>query len=95
MKSVININKLFPKPLFWDLDMCLLDAERDCDLIIPRALIVSTLITFVDDFSKLEQIYSRAIIAYELKQTKERISDQICKLVARRYHIKQFSRFFK
>ncbi len=75
--------------------MCLLDAERDRDLIIPRALIVSTLITFVDDFSKLEQIYSRAIIAYELKQTKERISDQICKLVARRYHIKQFSRFFK
>jgi hypothetical protein len=95
MKMLIHINSLFPKHLFWDVDMSALDIENDRDLIIPRALIASTALTFVDDISKLEQLYSKASIARELKETKERISNQICRLVARRYHVKQFARFDK
>ncbi|WP_442795939.1 DUF6922 domain-containing protein [Pelobium manganitolerans] len=95
MKTVVHINKLFPKHLFWDVDMSSLDIEKDRDLIIPRALIASTPLTFTDDISKLEQIYSKATITRELKETKERISNQICLLVARRYHIKKFARFSK
>ncbi len=91
----MHINKLFPKHLFWDVDMSSLDIEKDRDLIIPRALIASTPLTFTDDISKLEQIYSKATITRELKETKERISNQICLLVARRYHIKKFARFSK
>ena len=75
--------------------MSSLDIEKDRDLIIPRALIASTPLTFTDDISKLEQIYSKATITRELKETKERISNQICLLVARRYHIKKFARFSK
>jgi hypothetical protein len=93
MKAVIHINTIFPKHLFWDVDMSSLDVENDRDLIIPRALIASTPLTFVEDISKLEQIYSKATIARELKNTKERISNKICNLVARRYHVKQFARF--
>ncbi|RKD12475.1 hypothetical protein BCY91_12585 [Pelobium manganitolerans] len=95
MKTVVHINKLFPKHLFWDVDMSSLDIEKDRDLIIPRALIASTPLTFTDDISKLEQIYSKSTITRELKETKERISNQICLLVARRYHIKKFARFSK
>ena len=95
MKTVVHINKLFPKHLFWDVDMSSLDIEKDRDLIIPRALIASTPLTFTDDISKLEQIYSKATITRELKETKEMISNQICLLVARRYHIKKFARFSK
>lgn len=89
----VHINKLFPKYLFWDVDMSRLDVDKDRDLIIPRALIATTPSTFTTDIAKLEVLYSKAVIARELKTTKEKVSNQICRLVARRYHVKQFSRF--
>jgi hypothetical protein len=89
----IHINELFPKHLFWDVDMSCLDIDRD--LIIPRALMATTALTFTNDIAKLEVIYPKAVIARELKTTKERVSNQICRLVARRYHVKQFARFSK
>ena len=95
MTRNIHITELFPKHLFWDVDMSCLDIDNDRDLIIPRALIATTPLTFTDDIEKLEIIYPKAVIARELKTTKERVSNQICRLVARRYHVKQFARFFK
>jgi hypothetical protein len=87
----VHIKELFPKHLFWNVDM----SRLDIDLIIPRALIATTPLTFTNDIAKLEVIYPKAVIARELQTTKERVSNQICRLVARRYHVKQFARFSK
>ena len=95
MTRDVHIKELFPKHLFWDVDMACLDIDNDRDLIIPRALMATTPLTFTNDIAKLEIIYPKAVIARELKDTKERVSNQICRLVARRYHVKQFARFSK
>ena len=95
MTRDVHINQLFPKHVFWVVDMSCLDIDKDRDLIIPRALIATTPSTFTTDIAKLEMLYSKAAIARELKTTKERVSNQVCRLVARRYHVKQFSRFSK
>ncbi|MXV16541.1 DUF6922 domain-containing protein [Hufsiella ginkgonis] len=89
----VHIDKVFPKHLFWDVDMSALNVEADRDLIIPRALMATTAETFSNDISRLEAFYAKAVIARELKATKERISDKVCLLVARRYHVKKFTRY--
>ncbi|MGZ3755303.1 MAG: DUF6922 domain-containing protein [Mucilaginibacter sp.] len=95
MTSEVQIDQLFPKHLFWDVDMSRLDIDKDRDLIIPRALIATTASTFATDIARLEALYSKAVIARELQTTKEKVSNQVCRLVARRYHVKQFLRFSK
>lgn len=89
------IDQLFPKHLFWDVDVSSLDIDKDKDLIISRSLIATTTTTFRDDIERLEAIYPKSVIARELRKTKERVSNQVCRLVARRYHVKQFARFSK
>lgn len=88
-----NIAAIFPKHLFWDVDCNKLDLERDKDIIIPRALYASTLDTFESNIKILEDIYSKNEILNTLKATKERISNTVCELVARRYRVKKFARF--
>ncbi len=95
MKKALSILSEFPKHLFWDMDCRALDIQRDCDIIIPRALIASTRDTFLDDIVKLESLYTREPIVTQLKMTKERVSNTICTLVAERYHIANFARFHK
>ena len=95
MKKDKHIQEIFPKHLFWDVDMARLDINAHRDLIIPRALIATTPSTFTADILKLEAIYPKAVIARELKATTEKVSNEICRLVARRYHVKQFLRFAK
>lgn len=73
--------------------MSRLDAARDRDLIIPRALIATTPETFEHDIKRLENIYSDHDIINELKNTRERISNKTCELVSKRYHIPPFRRF--
>jgi hypothetical protein len=93
MKSADNIANIFPKELFWDVNPSQLDVEMDKDLIIPRALYATTENTFTEDILRLERLYKRTEIVDELKNTKERISNKVCTMVARRYHIKHFSRY--
>lgn len=93
MKSADNIANIFPKELFWDVNPSQLDVEMDKDLIIPRALYATTESTFIEDILRLERLYKRTEIVDELKNTKERISNKVCTMVARRYHIKHFSRY--
>ena len=93
MKSADNITTIFPKELFWDVNMSRLDVQEDKDLIIPRALYATTEHTFAEDISLLEHLYKRTEIVDELKSTKERISNKVCTMVAQRYHIKHFSRY--
>lgn len=93
MKSVYNIADIFPKELFWDVNPSQLDVVADKDLIIPRALYATTESTFAEDILRLERLYKRTEIVDELKSTKERVSNKVCTMVARRYHIKHFSRY--
>jgi len=93
MNAVKDISQIFPKHLFWDVNPKNLDIQDDKDFIIPRALIATTVDTFTKDIEPLEQLYSKAQIVKELQKTKERISNEVCKLVARRYHVKQFLRY--
>jgi hypothetical protein len=88
-----KISSLFPKHLFWDMDMERLDARRDKAIIIPRALFNSNADSFDADIAKLENLYSSADIINNLKSTKERISNKVCELVAQRYDIPSFARF--
>lgn len=95
MNTDIVLKELFPKHLFWDVDVSRLDIHKDRDLIIPRALMATTTATFSTDILLLERLYKRTVIIQELKATREKISNQVCLLIARRYHIRRFSRFAK
>lgn len=93
MNKSINIATIFPKYLFWDMDLNTLSLSRDKDIIIPRALFATTQETFSTDIARLEQFYSKTQILKYLKTTKERISNEVCALVAMRYNVPVFARF--
>ncbi len=93
MKQSVNIATIFPKHLFWDMDHSKLNLSRDKDIIIPRALFATNEKTFAKDIIKLEQFYSKNIILKYLKTTKERISNEVCEMVAKRYNVPTFARF--
>lgn len=88
-----RVDNILPKHLFWDMDFATLDSKHDRDIIIPRALYATTAETFDRDISVLESIYPKIEIYRELGKTKERVSDKVCKWVARRYKRKTISRF--
>ena len=93
MNKDIKISSVFPKHLFWDVKLEQLDAERDQDLIVPRALFMTDEQSFIQDIEKLELIYTNTEIIDTLKTTKERISNKVCEMVADRYHIPVFRRY--
>jgi hypothetical protein len=93
VKQNINIATIFPKHLFWDMDYNKLNLKTDFDIIIPRALYATTKETFDQDIEKLEQFYTKELIIEQLRNTKELISNQVCKLVSERYNIEIFYRF--
>ncbi len=90
-----KITTIFPKHLFWDMDYSKLSLRKDKDIIIPRALFASTRGTFVTDIERLENLYSTNEILDTLKSTRERLSNNVCELVAKRYSTQKFSRFSK
>ena len=93
MKQTINIANVFPKHLFWDMDYSKLNFDYDMDIIIPRALFATTKETFDKDIKKLEQFYTKSQILEQLKITKERISNDVCRMVAERYQVELFLRY--
>jgi len=93
VKKEIKISTLFPQHLFWDVNINALDVQRDKNLIIPRALYMSTKNSFNTDIKKLESIYSSTQIVKHLKNTREKVSNEICELVAKRYSVPLFHRF--
>ena len=93
MNKSVNIATIFPKHLFWDMDHSKLHLTRDAAIIIPRALFATNEETFATDISKLEQFYSKNTILKYLKTTKERISNEVCAMVAKRYNVATFARF--
>ena len=93
MKRKIDISKIFPKYLFWDMDSTKLSLQRDKDIIIPRALYATTKESFAKDIEVLENYYSKVDIVTILKNTKEKISNEVCELVTKRYNTKPFYRY--
>ena len=93
MKASLNIAKLFPKHLFWDVDYTKLSLDRDKSIIIPRALYATTPETFEHDIKRLELVYSPRVIVKYLKSTKENISNKVCESVAKRYNVAPFLRY--
>lgn len=75
------------------MDLNTLSLSKDKDIIIPRALFATTQETFSTDIARLEQFYSKTQILKYLKTTKERISNEVCALVAMRYNVPIFARF--
>lgn len=70
-----------------------LDPRKDKDIIIPRSLYMTDNQSFEYDIAKLEKFYSPAQIVEQLKHTKERISNEVCRLVAKRYSVAAFYRY--
>jgi len=95
VKPANKISILFPKYLFWDMNYFDLDLVLDQDIIIPRALYMTNKSSFKNDIEKLEKIYTPAQIISNLKTTKELISNEVCELVALRYSIPLFQRFYE
>jgi hypothetical protein len=75
------------------MDYSKLSIKKDKETIIPRALFATTEETFNTDILKLEAIYSKKIILNILKNTKERISNNVCVMVAKRYNVATFYRY--
>lgn len=75
------------------MDYSKLSYKEDKDIIIPRALFATTKDTFTKDIVKLENIYSKKIILNTLRNTKERISNDVCLMVAKRYKAPIFYRY--
>lgn len=88
-----TISSIFPKHLFWDVKLDQLDARRDMDLIISRALLMTSDETFEADIKRLESLYRNDEIVSNLRNTKEKVSNHVCELVANRYHVPIFHRF--
>jgi len=75
------------------MDYAKLSTDRDMDIIIPRALLASNEKSFDKDIAILESIYTKEEIIFHLKNTKERISNNVCIMVSRKYRIKAFYRY--
>jgi hypothetical protein len=93
LKATVNIASIFPKHLFWDMDYSKLSVKKDKETIIPRALFATTKETFNTDILKLEELYPPIEILNVLKNTKERISNNVCVMVAKRYNVATFYRY--
>lgn len=93
MEKEVNIAMEFSKHLFWDMDASKLSLKKDKSIIIPRALFATTGASFDKDIRRLEKFYSSHEIISVLRNTKERISNEVCTLVAERYKAKPFLRY--
>src|SRR5690242_18408409 len=93
MHTKPDIFDKFPAHIFWDIDSSCLDIKKDMNFIIARVLFATATATFDRDISQLELLYTRDQIINALKNTKERISNNVCNLVADRYFIEPFKRF--
>jgi hypothetical protein len=93
MKTKVNIAEIAPKHVFWDMDVSKLSAKEDKALIIPRLLLATNEQTFSNDISLVERVYNPKEIYTVLKSTKARISNNVCRMVSKRYNQPTFLRY--
>ena len=70
-----------------------LSAQKDKAIIIPRVLMTTNEDTFSKDIELVESVYNTNEIYTTLKDTKERISNNVCRLVSKRYNKPAFLRY--
>lgn len=93
MKTKVNIVNIAPKKVFWDMDLSKLTVKEDKEVIIPRMLLATNEKTFRKDIASVEKVYTANEIYSVIKNTKERISNQVCRMVAARYNKPTFLRY--
>lgn len=93
MKTKVDIANVAPKKVFWDMDVNKLSVKRDKEVIIPRMLLATNEKTFKKDIASVEKVFTANEIYSILKNTKERISNQVCRMVATRYNKPTFLRY--
>lgn len=93
MKTKVNIPNVAQKKVFWDTDINKLSAKEDMEIIIPRMLLATNEETFKKDISSVEEVYTSDEIYSVLKNTKELISNQVCRMVTERYNKPIFLRY--
>ena len=93
LKTKANTVNTDIKHLFWDMDRSKLSTKEDKALIIPRMLLATTKESFLKDISNLERTYTPKEIYSILKNTKERVSNNVCRMVAQRYDKPVFLRY--
>jgi hypothetical protein len=89
----IKISNIFPKQAFWDMDSSKLYSQKDKAIIIPRVLMTTNEDTFSKVIELIESVYNTNEIYTTLKDTKERISNNVCRLVSKRYNKPAFLRY--
>lgn len=75
------------------MDTSKLSVKKDKDIIIPRVLMTTNEDTFSKDIELVESVYNANEIYATLKDTKERISNNVCRLVSKRYNKPTFLRY--
>lgn len=75
------------------MDSSKLSIKKDKDIIIPRLLMATTKETFSKDIEYVETVYSKNEIYIVLRNTKERISNNLCRMVSKRYNKPTFLRY--
>ena len=75
------------------MDINSLSIEQDKEFIIPRVLMIADNDNFDLNIQLLERLYNSEEIYTALKRTKERISNDVCRMVAERYDKPTFLRY--
>ena len=75
------------------MDSSKLSAQKDKAIIIPRVLMTTNEDTFSKDIELVESVYNTNEIYTTLKDTKEHISNNVCRLVSKRYNKPAFLRY--
>lgn len=93
LNTTVHISSIAQKHSFWDMNINKLSLQKDKQLIIPRVLMSTNEQTFQKDITSLERAYAPQEIYTVLKNTKERISNELCKMIAQRYKKPTFLRY--
>ena len=75
------------------MDSSKLSVQKDKDIIIPRVLMTTNEDTFSKDIELVETFYDANEIYATLIDTKERISNSVCRLISKRYNKPTFLRY--
>lgn len=90
--SSLDLNNL-PSVFFWDIDINMISIENDYGVIISRVLMFTNEEFFENNISVLEDSYGKTKVINVIKNTKERISDDICTLASIKYNTVINSKF--
>lgn len=82
-----------PSVIFWDMDIRKLSIRRDYKIIISRILMFTNKTYFENNISILESYFKPSEIIKVIKETNERISDEVCALLSEKYNVTIFSKF--